>query len=144
MTVVLKLGGSVVTDKETPETVDDAALDAAVETIAAADVSRLALVHGGGSFGHHQAEKHGVSLSEGSHDAAGVWAIHDAMRRLNDEVIRRLQDAGVPALPVHPFSVGARDADADLVFPLDSSATMLAEGFVPVLHGDVKIGRAHV
>jgi isopentenyl phosphate kinase len=137
VTVVLKLGGSVVTDKETPETVDDDALDAAVETIAAADVSRLALVHGGGSFGHHQAEKHGVSLSEGSHDAAGVWAIHDAMRRLNDEVIRRLQDAGVPALPVHPFSVGARAADADLAFPLDSSATMLDEGFVPVLHGDV-------
>ncbi|RLM57380.1 acetylglutamate kinase [Halobellus sp. Atlit-31R] len=137
MTVVLKLGGSVVTDKETPETVDDDALDAVVADIAAADVPRLALVHGGGSFGHHQAETHGVTRTEGSHDAAGVWAIHDAMRRLNDEVVRRLQAAGVPALPVRPFSVGARDAEAALSFPLDSTATMLEEGFVPVLHGDV-------
>ncbi|MFB6090569.1 MAG: isopentenyl phosphate kinase [Halobellus sp.] len=137
MTVVLKLGGSVVTDKDTPETVDDDALDAAVAAVADADLDRLVLVHGGGSFGHHQADRHGVSLSEGSHDAPGVWAIHDAMRRLNDEVIARLQDAGVPALPVHPLSVAARDADADLALPLDSTATLLEEGFVPVLHGDV-------
>ncbi|QCC47183.1 isopentenyl phosphate kinase [Halobellus limi] len=137
MTVVLKLGGSVVTDKETPETVDDDALDRAVETIADADESSLALVHGAGSFGHHYADKHGVTPTEGSHDAEGVWAIHDSMRRLNDEVVGRLQAAGVPALPVHPLSVGARDAESTLSFALDSTATMLSEGFVPVLHGDV-------
>ncbi|MGQ4555037.1 isopentenyl phosphate kinase [Halobellus sp. GM3] len=137
MTVVLKLGGSVVTDKETPETVDEETLAAVASTIAEADTTRLALVHGGGSFGHPQAERHGVSVADGSRDAAGVWAIHDAMRRLNDAVIQQLHDAGVPAQPVHPFSVGARDADAALAFPLDSTAAMLAEGFVPVLHGDV-------
>ncbi|WP_311171915.1 isopentenyl phosphate kinase [Halobellus ordinarius] len=137
MTVVLKLGGSVITDKETPETVDEDALDRAVETIAQSDESSLALVHGAGSFGHHYAEKHGVTPTEGSHDADGVWAIHDSMRRLNDELLGRLQAAGVPALPVHPLSVGARDAESTLSLALDSTETMLAEGFVPVLHGDV-------
>jgi isopentenyl phosphate kinase len=137
VTTVLKLGGSVITDKATPETVDDDALDRAVGAIADADVSRLLLVHGAGSFGHHYAETHGVTPTDGSHDAVGVWEIHDSMRRLNDEVVGRLQSAGVPALPVHPLSAGARDADSRLSLASDTTATMLAEGFVPVLHGDV-------
>jgi isopentenyl phosphate kinase len=151
MTTVLKLGGSVVTDKSTPETVDDDRLDAAVAAIAdaaaggsaAADETRpgagpdLVVVHGGGSFGHHNAEKHAVSDTRGTRDAGAVFEIHDAMRRLNDAVVTRLQAAGVSALPVHPLSTAARDAESGLSLPLDATATMLAEGFVPVLHGDV-------
>jgi isopentenyl phosphate kinase len=135
--IVLKLGGSVVTVKDSPETLDDDALDSAASAVADADPERLVVVHGGGSFGHHNAQRHGVSSTEGTRDARGLYEIHDAMRRLNDAVVGRLQDAGVPALPVHPLSVGARDADAALSLPLDAAATMLAEGFVPVLHGDV-------
>ncbi|MFC6824750.1 isopentenyl phosphate kinase [Halopelagius fulvigenes] len=135
--VVLKLGGSVVTEKESPETLDEDALDAAVSAVADAGVENLVVVHGGGSFGHPNAEKHGVSSAAGTRDARGIYEIHDAMRRLNDAVVGRLQDAGVPALPVHPLSAGARDDDAALSLPLDSTATMLGEGFVPVLHGDV-------
>ncbi len=141
MTVVLKLGGSVITDKDTPETVDDDALGAAVDAIAAADPDRLVLVHGGGSFGHVAAADRGISREAGSRDAADVWAVHDAMRRLNDAVLRRLHDAGVAAVPVHPLSVAARDEGDALALPLDSTATLLGEGFVPVLHGDV-VGHA--
>ena len=141
MTVVLKLGGSVITDKDAPETVDDDALGAAVDAIAAADPDRLVLVHGGGSFGHVAAADRGISREAGSRDAADVWAVHDAMRRLNDAVLRRLHDAGVAAVPVHPLSVAARDEGDALALPLDSTATLLAEGFVPVLHGDV-VGHA--
>ena len=141
MTVVLKLGGSVITDKDAPETVDDDALGAAVDAVAAADPERLVLVHGGGSFGHVAAADRGLSSEAGSHDAADVWAVHDAMRRLNDAVIRRLHDAGVAALPVHPLSVAARGEERALSLPIDSTATLLAEGFVPVLHGDV-VGHA--
>ena len=137
MTIVLKLGGSVITDKDAPETVDDDALSAAIDAVAAADPDRLVLVHGGGSFGHVAAADRGLSSETGSRDAADVWAVHDAMRRLNDAVLRRLHGAGIAALPVHPLSVAARrDGDA-LSLPVDSSATLLREGFVPVLHGDV-------
>jgi isopentenyl phosphate kinase len=141
VTVVLKLGGSVITDKETPETVDDDALGDAVDAIADADPDRLALVHGGGSFGHVAAADREMGRTDGSHDAADVWAVHDAMRRLNDAVLGRLHNAGVPALPVHPLSVAARTEETELSLPLGSTATLLGEGFVPVLHGDV-VGHA--
>jgi len=135
---VLKLGGSVVTRKGEPETIDEAALDAAADAVAAAR-GQLVVVHGGGSFGHHHAAERGVSASAGTRDAADATAIHDAMGRLNAAVVERLQDRGVEALPVRPLSVAHRDADDDLSLPTGGVSAMLAEGFVPVLHGDVVV-----
>jgi isopentenyl phosphate kinase len=138
MTTVLKLGGSVVTDKDEPETVDEDALAAAAQALGEFDGS-LVVVHGGGSFGHHHAAEREVSSTDGTREAADVVAIHEAMGRLNGRVVDALQDAGVPALPVRPLSLAHRTAEDDLVLPTDSVATMLGEGFVPVLHGDVVV-----
>ncbi len=135
--VVLKLGGSVITEKDRPETLDEGALDRAVTAIAADRPTRLVLVHGGGSFGHHSASEHGVSTTSGTTDATAVTAIHDAMTRLNRTVVERLQAADVPAVPVRPLSVASRDADDELRFPPAPVTQLLGEGFVPVIHGDV-------
>lgn len=137
MTVVLKLGGSLITRKDRPETVDEAALDAAVDAIADASPARLVLVHGGGSFGHPAASAHGVSRTDGTHDPTAVREIHAAMGRLNAAVVERLSDRDVSAVPVRPFSAAARDVDGALSLCADSIATLLDEGFLPVLHGDV-------
>lgn len=140
--VVVKLGGSLITEKDRPETLDDAALDAACGALASAladgAVERLVVVHGGGSFGHHHASEHGVSTTTGTADADAVMDIHGAMTELNRAVLDRLHERDVPAVPVHPLSLSARPdgADADLDLPLASTATLLDEGFVPVLHGD--------
>ena len=136
MTVVLKLGGSVVTEKDVPETVDEAALTAAADAVADGD-DALVVVHGGGSFGHHHAADYGVSTTAGTHDAAGIAAVHGAMKRLNDAVVTALSDRGVPAVPVHPFSAASRNAEGRLALPTEQVRTLLAEGFVPVLHGDL-------
>jgi len=136
MTTVLKLGGSLITDKERAETLDGEALAAAADAIADCD-DEVALVHGAGSFGHHYADAHGVSVTEGTTDASAALEIHGSMTTLNRFVLSRLHDRDVSALPVHPLSAGARDADATLDFPIPSVRTMLGEGFVPVSHGDV-------
>jgi len=136
MTTVLKLGGSVITEKDTPETVDDTALERAAAALADPP-ARLVIVHGGGSFGHHHAAAHGVTTTVGTDDDEGIRAIHGAMKRLNAAVIDALTDAGVPAVPVHPLSAVHRRADGTLRFPEGAVETMLGEGFVPVLHGDV-------
>ncbi|GAD52292.1 isopentenyl phosphate kinase [Halarchaeum acidiphilum MH1-52-1] len=137
MTVVLKLGGSVITEKGEPETVDIGALADAADAIAAASIGDLVLVHGGGSFGHHHAAAHGVSRTDGTRDAAAVREIHGAMRRLNDAVCDALVGRDVPAVPHHPHSAGYRDAAGDLTLPTDTVGATRDEGFVPVLHGDV-------
>ena len=150
MTTVLKLGGSVVTQKDQPETVDDGALATAARVVgeslgttpddptASPGGKSLVVVHGGGSFGHPAAAAHGVSASEGTHDAAALVDIHRAMGRLNNRVVTALHAAGVPALPVRPLSV-VRRTDAGVTAPTAAVEGMLAEGFVPVLHGDVVV-----
>ena len=145
MTTVLKLGGSVITDKHERETVDHAALETAASIIseAVAETEGLVLVHGGGSFGHPAAVACGISETEGTTDAGSVVSVHRAMGRLNDAVIDTLLAAGVPAVPVRPFSLLTRravaDGDAGLACPTEPIEPMLTEGFVPVLHGDVVV-----
>jgi len=134
---VLKLGGSLITDKNRPETLDDAALAAARDAVASAladgAVDRLVVVHGGGSFGHHHASEHGVSTTAGTADAGAVMDIHSAMTELNRAVLNRLHERDVPAVPVHPLSLSARleGPDGDLDLPLSSTATLLGEGSFP-------------
>ncbi|MEZ3143765.1 isopentenyl phosphate kinase [Halobaculum sp. MBLA0143] len=144
MTTVLKLGGSVITEKDRAETLDgptlDAAADAVADALAADDVTELVVVHGGGSFGHHHAAEHGVSTTDGTHDHAAVTDVHGAMATLERFVRARLHERDVPAVPVHPLSAASRDADGELTLPTEQVTTLLAEGFVPVLHGD---GVAH-
>ncbi|NHN40781.1 isopentenyl phosphate kinase family protein [Halorubellus sp. JP-L1] len=140
--IVLKLGGSVVTEKDRDETVDGASLERAAAAIGAslADGGAdddLVVVHGGGSFGHPHAEEWGASTTAGVDDVRAVNAIHGAMTTLNEFVLRALQDADVPAVPVHPLSAGSRDADGELSLPSEQVRTLVDEGFVPVLHGDL-------
>jgi len=137
MTVVLKLGGSVVTEKDQPETVADDRLADLAAAVADSGVSDLVVVHGGGSFGHPHAAEHGVSSTDGTRDPEAVRDIAAAMEALNRAVVGALADAGVPTVPVHPFSAGFRDEDGDLHLSTGQVAAMLDEGFVPVLHGDV-------
>jgi isopentenyl phosphate kinase len=139
MTTVLKLGGSVVTEKDRAETLDGAAVDDLADAIATSVVEDLVLVHGGGSFGHHHAERHGVTTDEGSHEVDAVSDVHGAMKALNQLVLARLHDRGVPAVPVHPFSAVHRDRAGALAMPTAQVGAMVTEGFVPVLHGDVAI-----
>lgn len=136
MTTVLKLGGSVITEKDAPETVDEPALERAA-TALSEPPDRLVIVHGGGSFGHHHAAAHGVTTTAGTHNDEEVRAIHGAMKRLNTAVTDALAGVGVPAVPIHPFSAAYREADETLRFPEATVETILGEGFVPVLHGDV-------
>ncbi|MEY7848152.1 isopentenyl phosphate kinase [Natrarchaeobius sp. A-rgal3] len=142
--IVLKLGGSAITDKERPETVDGPALAAAADAIATARESperaladRLVVVHGGGSFGHHHASEHGVTTTDGTHDPTAVSDIHGAMGALNGFVRKRLLERDVPAVPVHPLSTAYRDETGRLEFPTGQVETLVDEGFVPVLHGDL-------
>lgn len=138
--VVLKLGGSVITDKTEPETLDRQALASCAEALAGVQ-SDLVLVHGAGSYGHPQAERFDMTEVRGTRDPDALLAVHAAMKRLNDQVIQALRTHDVPSAPVHPFSLGHRDRGGTLHLPTGGIETMVAEGFVPVLHGDGVVHR---
>lgn len=130
MTKVLKIGGSVLTEKSAEETLSED-FDDILGTVAAADRDDLILVHGAGSFGHPHAARY--ELEEGGHE--GAYETHAAVVRLNRRVVGALNDRDADALPVHPLSCAWRDGA--LGFETLPTQTLRKEGFLPVLHGDV-------
>jgi isopentenyl phosphate kinase len=137
MTTILKLGGSVITDKDQPETVDENGLDTVVETVVDHyDPGEFVVVHGGGSFGHHHAAAHDYSKTEGTRDPRAVSDVHRAMTALNEAVVDAFQRRDVAAVQVSPLSVAHRDADGELSFPAATLATTRGEGFLPVVQAD--------
>ncbi len=136
--ILLKIGGSVITDKAREMTVNDANVSMVARQIASAKVSQLVLIHGAGSFGHPQAAKY---LSAGF-TARGVWKTHAAVCELNVKIVDELQSKDVPALPVHPLDHVVVDQGRIVEFNLMALQLMLENGVIPVIHGDVVMDRS--
>ncbi len=137
---VLKIGGSVITEKGSVSVAKKDEIDRISQEIAAfrKEVKMpLILVHGAGSFGHPQALEH---MSKGF-NANGVYLIHASVKTLNSMVVDSLNKAGLFALPVHPLSSCMLENGKIVDLQTGSINLMLGKDIVPVLHGDVVMDR---
>lgn len=141
--VILKIGGSVITEKGSmppharKDEINRIAQEIASFKLEAEASDGLILVHGAGSFGHPQAIKW---INEGF-DAQGVCSTHSSVKVLNSMVLESLNNSGVCSLPVHPLSSCLLENSEIVDFKLDNIKIMLERGIVPVLHGDVVMDR---
>jgi len=134
---VLKLGGSVITNKEKPLTPNLQAIKRLANEISRANVSPLVLVHGGGSFGHPIAEQYGIMGGyKDSSQIMGFSKTHQAMTKLNKLVVDSLIDHNIPAVEVQPSSCVVTKAGRIQSMEERPLKKMLEMGFVPVLYGD--------
>lgn len=134
---VLKLGGSVITDKNKPLTPNLTAIERLADEISRANVSSLILVHGGGSFGHPFAERY--NLEAGYVDESqilGFSQTHLAMTLLNSWVMEALIRNNIPAVEVHTSSCAVTKVGRITSMELKPLKKMLKMGFMPVLYGD--------
>ena len=140
--VVVKFGGSAMTDKGKFETLAGMSLQTASSAIASGK-ARCVVIHGAGSFGHFQAREFGVSkgTAHPSFSWEGFAATRASVCKLNGLVVSSLLAAGVAAVGVPPFpmystrgkGVVPRRAQA---LGLDRLRSLLSAGLTPVLHGD--------
>ena len=141
--VILKIGGSVITEKDS-DTPERAKLDEIyrlsheIASFKSGSDLPLILVHGAGSFGHPQAMKYKLNQE---FNAQGVYLTHASVKKLNSIVVESLNNAGVPSLPVHPLNSCLLENGRLVYFQLEQIKVMLERGFVPVLHGDVVMDR---
>lgn len=139
--IILKIGGSVITEKGSVSRARDAEIERISNEIASFrkdSDSRLILVHGAGSFGHPQAMKY--RLGEGF-DAEGAYLTHASVKVLNSRVVEFLNKAGAHSMPVHPLSSCLLDSGKLVDFQTGQIKVMLERGIIPVLHGDVVMDR---
>jgi isopentenyl phosphate kinase len=130
---VLKIGGSILTDKSQPEKARPEEIKRVAEEVATASQD-LILVHGAGSFGHIPASRYGLPES---FSPRGLRATHESVARLNALVVEALARAGANPMPVHPFSALVLRDGRIAGFPLGPLGLMIENGLLPVLHGDV-------
>lgn len=139
--VLVKLGGSLITNKK----VEGEARPATVERLAAEIAAwrsespgrLLVLGHGSGSFGHAAAAKYGLGDGLRGGDPMGAAITQDQAARLHRLVVEKLLEAGLPAfswaastgLLCHAGRV-RRSFFGSLLQALDA-------GLLPVFFGDV-------
>jgi isopentenyl phosphate kinase len=140
--ILLKLGGSLITDKTRPFTVRLDILrnlsDQIATTLKNNPDFRLIIGHGSGSFGHTIANKFNtrqcVNGLEGWHGFAEVWYQASLLNLL---VVKALRHAGIPAVTISPFSsVNGMDGQV-ASWNLDFLKSALTNGLLPIIHGDV-------
>jgi isopentenyl phosphate kinase len=139
--IIVKLGGSAITEKSVFETVKKDKVHVTCTQIATASRlgKRHVIVHGAGSFGHFQARAFG--LRDGGDESTwrtGVCQTRSSVLSLSGLVIKSMLDASLPATAVTLFPTSS--SHKGRLFSIGSLAnieTLLSLGFIPVLHGDV-------
>ncbi len=145
--IVVKLGGSAITDKKSPVpklragTLRRLAAEIAEFLKSSRQAGRkVIIVHGAGSFGHPLAKKY--RLSEGAVEGIadvqkkGFALTQASVRLLNVRVMAALQDAGVNAVSVPPGTILKCKGGKIGKFDAKKFSDYLGAGFVPVTFGD--------
>ncbi|UCD96103.1 MAG: isopentenyl phosphate kinase family protein [Candidatus Bathyarchaeota archaeon] len=135
---LVKLGGSVITEKAKVLTANIVAIRRLANEIAESRVRKLMIVHGGGSFGHPLAQQY--AIQEGFTDPSqliGINKTHHAMLQLNKIVVEALIHHNIPAFPVVPASCMISKDGRINIFATDTLRILLEMDLVPVLFGDV-------
>lgn len=140
--VFLKLGGSLITDKNKTDTPDLRVLTQIANEIASAlrDKPDLQLVlgHGSGSFGHHAAKKYhtryGVKTADEWLGFAHVW---ERAHALNIIVEQTMIKAGIPIITFSPSSFIITHNHTVQSWNITPLISALDHHLVPLIYGDV-------
>ncbi len=143
--VLLKLGGSLITDKDQQDTIRlDVLQRLAQEIKKALDAHgsdlKLIIGHGSGSFGHIPAKHY--NLTEGAIRAdswLGFVEVAAAGARLNRIVMDTLLEVGVPAIAFQPSASMRTRKNQLMYFETYPLKEVIKHGLVPVVHGDVSV-----
>lgn len=138
---ILKLGGSIITKKDSSSEVDFDNLRRIAKEIKKANVNDLIIVHGAGSFGHPPAKKYAIgekfSKDEYPKKRIGFCLTENEVKKLNMFVCEVLIAEGIPAVAICPSSV--LTATDKRINPWDKNLVKkyIEKGYVPVMFGDV-------
>ena len=113
--IILKLGGSVITEKDSvsPKVNFDNLNRIATEikeylNNSKMDNSDLIIVHGAGSFGHPLAKKYDIgndfTMDQYAEKKIGFSLIHNHVNKLNTIVCSVFIDNNIPVVPIPPLS----------------------------------------
>ena len=87
--ILIKLGGSIITNKEKPLSPRKKTIDNIVKNLKKIN-EPIIVVHGGGSYGHYWSVKYDMHTKERKYDLRGVAIIKNSMIELNKIILDSL------------------------------------------------------
>jgi isopentenyl phosphate kinase len=135
--ILLKLGGSVITDKNADCAINHDQISFVASAISRAGARGIVIIHGAGSCGHPEAKRYKLDDGAVAGKTDGIYITHRAVSRLNEAVVETLRREGIAAAGIHPFHAAVADKGRLLSFECRHLEKMLTLGMVPVIHGDV-------
>jgi isopentenyl phosphate kinase len=134
---ILKIGGSVITDKKGELAARTQVIDRLASEIKKANPRNLIVVHGGGSFGHPTAQEYAIKDGlKNSSQIIGFAQTHHLMTVLNGLVMDSLIVHEVPAVSVTASSCVTTENGRINHFEDAALKMLLKIGVMPVLYGD--------
>lgn len=137
--ILIKIGGSLITDKTKEKTIREKALNIICEEIKKASKlnKQLIIGHGGGSFPHFPAQKYQTHKGILNSDSyKGIAEVADLAAQLNRIIIRKLIDLDVNAVSLSPLGfMTAKNHNLNSIHT-DSLELTLKNNLLPVVYGD--------
>ncbi|MCH8323912.1 MAG: gamma-glutamyl kinase [Thaumarchaeota archaeon] len=84
--ILIKLGGSIITNKEKPLSPRKKSIDKIVRALKKIDES-IIVVHGGGSYGHYWSVKYNMHTKPANYNIHGVSVVKNSMVELNKIIL---------------------------------------------------------
>lgn len=141
-TIVIKLGGSLLTDKSTPYKLKDNILRAVAEEIKECIelnlIKSLVIVHGVGSYGHPPVIKY--NLHKGFKNKDQLIAMSKTQQIVNEfrtKVATAFLEVGVPVNLMHASSMVVGNKMTIFNYSFNSLIGFLSLGMVPLIGGDM-------
>lgn len=137
--IIIKIGGSVLTDKNQPFSVRKKIIDRLINQIIASH-KKIILIHGGGSFGHPLARKFNINSGVDTtvkNQILGLAETHKAMELLNSKISEEFLKRKTPAITIHTSSIFLKNMNKTEVLSVKGIELLLNLNVIPILYGDI-------
>lgn len=131
--ILVKLGGSVITNKSKPLSPRKAAVTKIARALGRLGEPVIA-VHGGGSFGHYWSVKYGMHTRPAEYNMRGVATVKNSMTALNKIVLDGFLEGGLRPYTLPPAVLVRRHRVIEQT--ARDAARIAAAGMTPVTFGD--------
>lgn len=144
--VIVKLGGSLITDRSQYRVTNDSAIlaycDCIVHFWTTLRQMGVVIVLGGGSFGHNVVQTYELLTPESSKANRVILPI--SLGELRSVFARALQERGIPCLPFCLSSMCVADSGIIARSNLAPVSEALRQGFLPILSGGMVLDHSGI
>ena len=131
--ILIKLGGSVITNKEKSLSARRKTIDSLTKSLKKIDESMI-IVHGGGSYGHYWSVKYDMHTKEKKYDLRGVAIVKNSMIELNKIVLDSLLKNKINPYCCPPTSFMLENKP--ILKKVKEIEKIAKTGLIPVTYGD--------